>query len=194
MSSSYFIESILSIGGGQIGLTYYEYILLLLLLAAVLMDFLYDKIFNGWIITGIFIGLFCRILESGWSVTYYAGATILLSFCLLYPIYKIGALGAGDVKLFLMTGSFVTVKWQLYCMGISFAIGALFSIGKMISEENFKERIQYLFSYLFDVFCTRQWKLYGENLKQDSRKYKSNKIHFALPICISAMLGLGGFF
>lgn len=194
MSSSYFIESILSIGGGQIGLTYYQYFLLLLLLVAVLMDFLYDKIFNGWIVLGILIGLFFRISENGWLAAYDAVATMFLSFCLLYPIYKIGALGAGDVKLFLMTGSFTVVEWQLQMMGISFAVGALFSIGKMISEENFKERMQYLFSYLFDVLCTRQWKLYGENLRQDYQKYKSNKIHFALPICISVMLGLGGFF
>ena len=158
------------------------------------MDCVYDKIFNGWIVLGIFIGLFFRILENGWSAAYHAGAIMLLSFCLLYPIYKIGALGAGDVKLFLMTGSFVSLEYQLYFMGISFAVGALFSIGKMISEENFKERMQYLFSYLFDVLCTKQWKLYGENLKQDYQKYKSNKIHFALPICISVMLGLGGFF
>lgn len=158
------------------------------------MDFLYDKIGNGWIVIGILTGLFCRILENGWSAIYGAGAAIVLSFCLLYPLYKIGALGAGDVKLFFITGSFATVKWQLYCIGISFLVGAVFSIWKMISEENFKERIQYLFSYLLDVLCTRQWKLYGENLKQDSYRYKSNKIHFALPICISVMLGIGGLF
>lgn len=158
------------------------------------MDFLYDKIGNGWIVIGILTGLFCRILENGWSAIYGAGAAIVLSFCLLYPLYKIGALGAGDVKLFFITGSFATVKWQLYCIGISFLVGAVFSIWKMISEENFKERIQYLFSYLLDILCTRQWKLYGENLKQDSYRYKSNKIHFALPICISVMLGIGGLF
>lgn len=194
MSSTYFIESITEDGGGQIGLTYNQIFLLLLLFAAVFTDFVYDKIFNGWIVTGILIGLFFRIIQNGWQGIGCAIVTMLLSFVLLYPLYKIGVLGAGDVKLFLMTASFAGVKWQLSMIGISFVAGAFFSIGKMVSEENFKERMQYLFSYLFDVLCTRQWKLYGENLKQDTRKYKSNKIHFALPVCISVMLGMGGLY
>ncbi|MDD6811324.1 MAG: A24 family peptidase [Lachnospiraceae bacterium] len=194
MSSIYFIESITEDGGGQIGLTHIQIILLLLLLVAVFTDFIYEKIFNGWIVTGILIGFFFRIIQNGWQGIGYAIATMLLSFVLLYPLYKIGALGAGDVKLFLMTGSFVGMNRQLPMMGISFLAGALFSIGKMISEENFKERMQYLFSYLLDVLRTGQWKLYGENLKQDDQKYNSNKIHFALPVCISVMLGLGGLY
>lgn len=163
-------------------------------MVAVLTDFKYDRIYNGWILFGIVLGLSFRIQENGWHGIYAAGAAMLLSFCLFYPVYKIGGLGAGDVKLFIMTGSFLSVRRLLYAAVISFIIGAIFSLGKMISEESFKERMQYLVSYLLDVLYTGQWKLYGENLRQDSSKYKSNKIHFALPICISVLLGLGGLF
>lgn len=181
-------------GGGRIGLTYYQILLILLLIAAVIMDLKHDRIPNAIIVIGAAIGLFSRIGENGWQGICSAGIAILLSFCILYPVYKIGGLGAGDVKLLLMTGCFVTVDRQLHIIAFSFIIGAVLSVAKMISEDNFKERLQYLFSYLADVLRTGQWKLYGENLKLDSVKYKSNKIHFALPICFSVMLGLGGIF
>lgn len=158
------------------------------------MDFKFDKIYNGWIELGILTGLYFRIRESGWRNIFTAMIIMFLSFCLLYPVYKIGGLGAGDVKLFIMIGSFLPVKRLLYVMIVSFGIGALFSIGKLISEKNYKERWQYLHSYLSDVLRTGEWKVYGEDAKQDILQYRSNKIHFALPICISVMLGLGGIF
>lgn len=158
------------------------------------MDLKYDRIYNGWIILGILSGILFRILVKGWNDIGNAMAAMLLSFCILYPIYKIGALGAGDVKLFVMIGSFVPANQLLRIMVFSFIIGAVLSVWKMISEENFKERMQYLFSYLSAVFCSGQWKLYGENLKDDYKKYKSNKIHFALPVCLSVMFELGGLF
>lgn len=194
VSPNEFIESINKLGGGFIGLIYYQYLLILLLIMAVLMDFRYDRIYNGWIIFGILLGLSLCILIKGWNGIYDAVAAMLISFCILYPVYKIGALGAGDVKLLIMVGSFISVNQLLRIIIFSFIIGSVFSVGKMISEENFKERMQYLFSYLSDVLCSGQWKLYGENLKDDYKKYKSNKIHFALPVCLSVMLGLGGLF
>lgn len=158
------------------------------------MDFLYDRIYNGWILFGILIGLSFRFLEYQWHGLYGAAVSMLLSFVLLYPVYKINGLGAGDVKLFLMLGSFVPAEALLRMMIASFMIGAVFSIGKLISEENFKERMQYLFAYLADVFYRRQWRLYGEELRWNYQMYTSNKIHFALPVFISAALWMGGFY
>lgn len=186
------LSRILSKGGGLIGLIYGQYLLILLLIAAVYTDFKYDKINNGIILTGIVLGLFLRIMENGLQGICCAGFVILISFSMLYPLYRIGGLGAGDVKLLIMTGSFVPADMLLHIILYSFIIGAILSIGKMISEDNFMERMRYLLSYLADVLRTGQWKLYGENLNLDSHRYKSNKIHFALPVCISVMLGLGG--
>lgn len=173
---------------------YYQYFLILLLIASVFMDLKYDRIANGWIVFGMILGLSSRIMESGLYGICSAGVSMLLSFCLLYPVYKINGLGAGDVKLFVMIGSFVPAVRLLYIIIVSFMVGAVISIGKLISEANFKERMQYLFSYLFDVLRAGQWKLYGENLREDHQKYTGNKIHFALPACISVMLFVGGIY
>lgn len=181
-------------GGDQVGLNCCQYLLILLLIAAVLMDFAYDRIDNGWILFGMMIGLSFRFLEYQWYGFYEAAVSMLLSFILLYPLYKIGGLGAGDVKLFLMLGCFVRWEEQLSMMAVSFIIGAVFSIGKLLSEENLKERMQYLFEYFSDVFYRKHWSVYGENLRWDDQRYRSNKIHFALPVLLSAALWLGGIY
>ena len=158
------------------------------------MDYKHDRIPNGIIMFGTAIGLLFHFGENAWQGILSAGVVILISFCILYPLFRIGGIGAGDVKLLLMTGSYFSADVQLHIMMFSFIFGAFLSIEKMISEDNFKERMQYLFSYMMDVLHTGQWKLYGENLNTDSHEYKSNKIHFALPVFLSVMLGLGGIF
>lgn len=154
-------------GGDCVGLSCCQYLLILLLIAAVLMDFAYDRIYNGWILFGMIIGLSFRFLEYQWHGFYEAAVSMLLSFVLLYPLYKIGGLGAGDVKLFLMLGSFVQWKELLSIIAASFIIGAVISIGKLLSEKN---------------------------LRKDCQRYMSSKIHFALPVLLSAALWSGGFY
>ncbi|MCM1386864.1 MAG: A24 family peptidase [Bacillus sp. (in: Bacteria)] len=158
------------------------------------MDFKHDRIDNVWILFGILSGLGFRIQEGGWYGVYGAVISMVIPFALLYPIFKIGALGAGDIKLFMAVGSFLQTESLLYVLICSFIIAALFSLMKMISESNFTKRMHYLFSYLSELFTTREWKLYEEIEAQDAHTYKSNKIHFTLPACISVMLGLGGLF
>ena len=158
------------------------------------MDFKRDRIYNEWILFGILAGLFFHLQEGGWYGACSAIVPVMIPFVLLYPIYKIGALGAGDIKLFLVSGSFLKTEQLVHVIIVSFIIAAFFSLMKMISEKNCKERMRYLLSYLLETCKTREWKLYEEDFKQNTYAYKSNKIHFALPICISVMLGLGGLF
>lgn len=181
-------------GGEGIGSIYNQSVLILLLIIAVLTDFKYDRILNGLTVFGILLGFCMRIWENGWYDILNAIFPMMLSFILLYPIYKIGGMGAGDVKLFCMIGSFVSAGRLLHLMLCSFIVGAFISAGKILSQGNWKERAQYFLSYLMDMLHDGQWKLYGDDLLQDERQYKSNKIHFALPVLISVMLEAGGLF
>lgn len=121
-------------------------------------------------------------------------ASVLLAFLLMYPLYMIGALGAGDVKLFVMIGSFVAAGEFLAVLAGAFVIGAGFSLIKLSVEKNGRERFCYFFSYLHDVMRTGHWRIYGEDLKQDYHTYCKNKIHFAVPILFSVVCRIGGLF
>ena len=117
---------------------------------------------------------------------------MLLAFLLLYPLFKIGAMGAGDIKVLIMIGSFVEVKELIAIIIMSFVIGAACSFVKLLAEHNGRERLYYFLSYVSDVARMRQWKIYGEHTVQDYKQYRSNKIHFTVPVLFSVVLRMGG--
>lgn len=177
-------------GGDSIGLSYYQSLLLLLLLLATLADLKSDRIPNGFVVLGIAIGALCSLRHG--SDIWHMVVSMLLAFLLLYPLFKIGALGAGDVKIFMMIGSFVEVKELLMVLVLSFIIGALCSLIKLLSEHNGRERLYYFLSYISEVVKTKQWKIYGEHMTQDYEQYRRNKIHFTIPVLFSVALWIGG--
>ncbi len=157
-----------------------------------LADLKTDRIPNGFILLGMVIGITGGIL-SGRGLSDIL-ASMLPAFLLMYPLYMIGALGAGDVKLFVMIGSFQTVGDFFPILMGAFVIGAGFSLIKLAVEKNGRERFQYFFSYLCEVWRTGHWRIYGEDLKQDYHTYCKNKIHFAVPILLSTVCRIGGLF
>lgn len=166
--------------------------MLLLLLLSALADLKTDRIPNGFILLGIACGILGSIL-SGRGLSGIL-ASVVLAFLLMYPLYMTGALGAGDVKLFILIGSFQNTEEMMAVLAGSFVIGAGFSLVKLAVEQNGRERLYYLASYLQDVRLTGHWKIYGGDLKQDYHTYCKNKIHFAVPILFSTVCRIGGLF
>ncbi|MCM1121129.1 MAG: A24 family peptidase [Eubacterium sp.] len=164
--------------------------MLLLLCLAALADLKTDRIPNGLIVLGIMIGVSDHLLYR--LDLLQLAVSMLFAFAVMYPLFKIGALGAGDVKVFVMIGSFVDVKAFIMIIAAAFVIGAVFSLIKLLTEHNGRERIGYFLSYVSDVARTREWKIYGEYMLQDYQLYCSNKIHFTVPILFGAILRMGG--
>jgi prepilin peptidase CpaA len=151
-----------------------------------------DHIPNGFLLLGCILGLSC----SFWTdrSLWLSLVSCFLAFLLLYPFFKIGAMGAGDIKLFIMIGTFCEVKEEMAILAGSFVIGAVFAVVKLLVEHNGSERLRCLLRYLSEVIRNGQWKLYGENLQQDKGSDSRNKIHFSVPILFSAALKMGGLF
>lgn len=193
ISPNYFVESkSYKLWRWSIGLSIFQSVLLLLLLLSAFADLKTDRIPNGFILLGIFIGV-CGSLCTGRTFLEIIGS-VSLAFLLLYPLYKIGVLGAGDVKLIMMIGSFCTAGELLVILAGAFVIGAVFSLVKLLVEHNGRERLCYFIDYLSDVVRSGHWKIYGEDLVQDYHVYRRNKIHFAVPILFSAVMRTGGLF
>lgn len=165
---------------------------MLLLFLSAFSDLKTDRIPNGFIFLGILSGIFCSILF-GRNLSA-VPASVLLAFLLLYPLFQIGAMGAGDVKLFMMIGCFYGARNLAYIMAGAFVIGAVFSLGKLITEKNGRESFLYFFSYLHEVIRSRRIKRYGEERNGNYHTYCKNKIHFAVPVLFSVVCRMGGLF
>ena len=167
-------------------------ILVLLSFLAAVLDFYKGKIPNILILAGCCYGLIRMI--------YYQDVLksipgIVVPVIILFPLYKIGVIGAGDIKLFAMTGFYFTFMETMFCVFSSFVLGAIFSIISFVRYANFWERMTYLFSYLKEYFLTGHFQYYYSNLKSDQKNYDEEyktKIHLAIPIFLSILLHVGG--
>ena len=115
---------------------------------------------------------------------------ILIIMALLYPLFKIGTLGAGDVKLFGVTAGYLPFNKILFFLFFSLLIAAVISLIKMWKQNNFGERMWYLSEYLADVIRSGSWLIYLEN----GQDRQAVGICMAGPVLFSVLLYLGGIY
>ena len=75
------------------------------------------------------------------------GAALLI----LLPVYFIGGIAAGDVKLFMSAASFLSMQDTLSCIVISFLIAGAISIAVLILKRNSKKTIHFAVPVLMSV-------------------------------------------
>ena len=139
--------------------------LILILILASLMDLQWYKVSNGLIVT----------------VPWLMG--VILPMILCSVLYLIRALGASDVKLFSVIGSFVTWQQLLAIMAGAVAAGAVMALGKMWMRRNMSYRFRYFFMYLYGCIQAKKLRPYYQLQVQGDE----GVIPFAVAVTVSAM-------
>ncbi len=106
--------------------------LLSVLTMAAVMDFQNGKVSNRLIVLGWTAGLWFRILGQGAIGIVQFLICSSIPVILLYFLFQLRALGAGDIKLFSVVGGFVTLRQLLFIVAASFLAGAVIGVGKII--------------------------------------------------------------
>lgn len=137
--------------------------LCVLLAAACCFDYRKKKIPNYLIVAIVFTGVLWRSWEEG-----VGGAALFLSQAvlvggLLYPLFKISAVGAGDVKLFGAAAGYLPFQKIFVFLFVSLLIAAIISLVKLWQNNNFKERLHLLMEYLANVLTNGSWRSYPES-------------------------------
>ena len=169
-------------------------VLVLLLSAAAVLDFYRGKIPNILIVTGCCYGMVHLWYHQD---ILRALPGIIFPVMVLFPLYKIGTIGAGDIKLLSMLGFYFSFMETLFCIFLAFVLGAVISMISFIRYENFFERMTYLFSYLkecFDIGRLRYYYLDSKGKQISHSAEDKSKIHLAIPIFFSVLLHMGGVF
>lgn len=95
------------------------------------MDFGNEKISNRLIVSGLFWGLAFRLLGEGSAGLVHFLMNISIPVILLFLLFQMRAVGAGDIKLFSVAGGFLTTEQLLYVMSAAFAAGAFIGLIKL---------------------------------------------------------------
>ena len=163
-------------------------VLCVFLAAACGYDYREKRIPNYLIILTAVFGAVWRFRQGAFpeAVLYFGEAVLVMA--LLYPFFKIGAVGAGDVKLLGVTAGYLPFQKILYFLFFSLLIAAIISLIKMRKENSFGKRLKYLREYFGNVAVSGSWQLY---LKRQEDKHVSG-ICLSGPVLAGILLYLGG--
>ncbi|MBO4981153.1 MAG: prepilin peptidase [Lachnospiraceae bacterium] len=162
--------------------------LCVLLVVACAYDYGSGRIPNLLLLGMLAAGMVQRTLAEGpWGAAAFLTATAVMT-ALMYPFFKIGAMGAGDVKLLGVCAGYLPGSRILLFLFFSMLTAAIFSLIKFWRKQNLKERMQYLAEYLWEVSRTGNWHLYVENL----REQREACLCLSGPVLISALMYWGG--
>lgn len=154
---------------------------------AMIMDIFTGKIRNCFILIGFCSAISCQIFEHRMSgianFAFGAGVAVLI----LFSLFALGFLGAGDVKLFAVVGGFLGARGVILCIMISFLLGAVYAVWKMVWRRNMKERFQYFCNYLKTTVMMGKIEAYGQSFEEEQAV-----LHFSPGILFAVIIYLGG--
>ena len=107
-----------------------------IIIVAVVQDFRNMRISNRLIIVGFITSLAFGIILGGVPRVVQILLNISFPVIVLYLLYLLGVLGAGDIKLFSVIGGFTNFKTLTDCMLFAFAVGAVTAVVKMLRNHN----------------------------------------------------------
>ena len=107
-------------------------ILLVIFVSAVVTDFRERRISNRLMALGLVIGLILRILgEGGIGIVHFL-VNISIPVILLFLLFQLRALGAGDIKLFSVVGGFLELRQLFAVMIVAFIAASVIGFGKLL--------------------------------------------------------------
>lgn len=115
------------------------------------------KIKNKVVLPTIIIGLIYGLISNSFLDSIYG----MLIPLVLFPLYALKMLGAGDVKALCAVGAVLGFKLSVMTLLLTFVSGGVIALGFMLFNKNFKERFKNLFLYLKMSFFMRKMDKYN---------------------------------
>lgn len=153
-------------------------------------DYLFHKIPNALILMMLVTCFIYTCLTEGPAGIIGMILRMILTVLFFYPFFKIGALGAGDVKLLAVCCGFMTGTRAVWFVFISFAVASVAGVIGLFLKKEFGKRIRRLSLYINTFIKTGKPGRYHCN----SEAALKAGIALAGPMFISALIGIGGLY
>ena len=140
-----------------------------------LMDFRSRKIPNKLTVNAVIAGLILNTLFRGFGGLLDSIVVTLLGFSFIL-LWQLGALKAGDVKLYMAVGALGGWRFGLETMIDSILIGGVAALFVMLTRNTGRKSLKNLWNYAENIFLTRSFHTY----KGDTSAY------FCFGGCIAA--------
>jgi prepilin peptidase CpaA len=145
---------------------------LILLLFAVYFDREYFKIKNEIVLAGLVAGVLTNLLNEGVKGILDSMLGIVLPIILLFILFALKMLGAGDLKLFAAVGAITGFKFILYSMAVSMLFAGVLAVIIIAFRKNAAHRFKHLFNYLKLCLLTLKLHEYQEFNSEDKGQFR----------------------
>ncbi len=143
--------------------------IIILLLLSFISDYKTLKIKNHITLSFTALGIITGIMQKGLEGL----ALSILGWCLpvllLFVLYALKMLGAGDVKMFGAIGSIAGYGFAMHSILYSFIFGGLAGIGLLIVRKNAGERFRYFGTYMKSCFLVQKPMEYSNSGSENKR-------------------------
>lgn len=164
-------------------------IILLLLIAATIFDLRSGKIPNLLSGIGILTGYAYHIYTEGVYGIVICTVHMLIPVALLFLLFLIHALGAGDIKLFSAIACMAEPSVFLHTLLGAFLIGAVYALWKLCYHRNLMASLMHFGEYLRKVMVEKKCIPYRKELVWDKQT-----MHFSVAILMGYLLSMGVFY
>lgn len=138
--------------------------------AAVYQDFKWYKIKNKLCLTFMVLGLVLNFMFLGIDGMIDSVIGLLIPL-ILFPLFAVKMLGAGDIKAFCAIGAIIGKSNIWYAMAYSIISGGVIAVLFIIIRKNAKERLNSLYTYFWTSIGMRKLLTYGGD-KNDGSKFR----------------------
>lgn len=90
------------------------------------------RVFNLVTVPGLFLGVLCSVQRAGAAGILEAVCGAAFTILVLYPFFRAGGLGAGDIKLLAAVSAFMPPEAYLRCFALSFGAGAVLGVLRLV--------------------------------------------------------------
>jgi prepilin peptidase CpaA len=163
---------------------------LFLILAAVIDGFelkvpnwlTFPMIVSGW--------LYCALAAVWTGDPWYVGlgwsmVGLAVGLALLLPLYAIGGMGAGDVKLLAGVGAWMGASHTLYAFCVTAIVGAVLAVGMVVCRQAWKKHANQLWMILGEILIIRDPNALSAIAAQ--RKSSMLLLPYGIPIAIGSI-------
>ncbi|MCU7554878.1 A24 family peptidase [Alteromonas sp. ASW11-19] len=157
------------------------YFALSLFTLAIFFDLRAYRIPNMLCATFLTLGIVLNGIENGIAGALWATAAACLMLILLFPLYSLKMLGAGDVKLMMAVGAIIGITLSLWSLAWGIAIGGLLTVLFAAYKAGWSSVKKTVYRY-FMCFCMRRY------VKPDADEFGAIRVPYAPALALGFLI------